>query len=88
MRNSPPIFDVAAAARRSWEEATPAELEEMLKPEREAYGIERGLRGALSFYLINLHRPAARPRGQQHRHLLRGGLDLAGQRGAPAGPRH
>lgn len=56
MRNSPPIFDAtaAAAARRSWEEATPAELEEMLKPEREAYGIERGLRGALSFYLINL----------------------------------
>lgn len=56
MRNRLPVFDVeaAAAARRSWEEATPAEQEEMLKPEREAYRIERGLRGALGFYLINL----------------------------------
>jgi hypothetical protein len=44
----------AAAARRSWEAASPAELEAMLKPEREAYRLERGLRGALEAYLINL----------------------------------
>jgi hypothetical protein len=55
MRNTL-TFDVeaAAAARRSWEEATPAEQEAMLKPQREAYRQERALRGALEIYLTNL----------------------------------
>lgn len=44
----------AKAARRSWEEATPAEQEEMLKPEREAYGRERAIRGIIAAYIANI----------------------------------
>lgn len=50
------IFDpeAAAAARRSWELATPAQQEEMLKPERIAYGEERARRAILATYITNI----------------------------------